>query len=157
VVYLLCGLTGSGKTTYATELESKGVVRLALDEEVHALHERDGVVYPDEYLKYETEAKAQLKERLQHLIQEGKDVVLDYGFWRKEDRDAYKKLIEAAGDKWKLLYFKAEPAILLQRLQLRNERTDANALTVTPDMLQDFIVRFEVPHNEGEEVHEQRN
>lgn len=32
VVYLLCGLTGSGKTTYAKRLEAAGAVRLTVDE-----------------------------------------------------------------------------------------------------------------------------
>jgi site-specific DNA recombinase len=32
VVYLLCGLTGSGKTTYARRLEAGGAVRLSVDE-----------------------------------------------------------------------------------------------------------------------------
>ena len=46
VVYLLCGLTGSGKTTYAKRLEAAGAVRLTVDEEVHARHGRYGVDYP---------------------------------------------------------------------------------------------------------------
>src|SRR5215207_8258600 len=46
VVYLLCGLTGSGKTTYARQLEAAGAVRLSVDEEVFARHGRYGVDYP---------------------------------------------------------------------------------------------------------------
>ena len=33
-VWLLVGLTGSGKTTFARRLETRGVVRLSVDEEV---------------------------------------------------------------------------------------------------------------------------
>ena len=39
VVYLLCGLTGSGKTTYARQLEAAGAVRLSVDEEVCIIQE----------------------------------------------------------------------------------------------------------------------
>jgi hypothetical protein len=46
VVYLLCGLTGSGKTSYAKRLEAGGAVRLSVDEEVYARHGRYGVDYP---------------------------------------------------------------------------------------------------------------
>ena len=46
VVYLLCGLTGSGKTTYARQLEAAGAVRLSVDEEVYARHGRYGVDTP---------------------------------------------------------------------------------------------------------------
>ncbi|MFF2929118.1 AAA family ATPase [Streptomyces mirabilis] len=34
VVYLLVGLTGSGKTTYAKRLEPTGAIRLSVDEMV---------------------------------------------------------------------------------------------------------------------------
>lgn len=48
VVYLLVGLTGSGKTTYARRrLESAGAARLSVDERVHARHGRYRVDYPE--------------------------------------------------------------------------------------------------------------
>lgn len=48
MVYLLVGLTGSGKTTYAkVRLESAGAVQLSVDELVHARHGRYGVDYPE--------------------------------------------------------------------------------------------------------------
>ena len=46
VVYLLCGLTGSGKTTHAKQLEAAGAVRLSVDEEVFARHGPYGVTTP---------------------------------------------------------------------------------------------------------------
>lgn len=48
VVFLLVGLTGSGKTTYARRrLELGGAVRLSVDERVHARHGRYGVDCPE--------------------------------------------------------------------------------------------------------------
>ncbi len=152
IVYMLCGLTGSGKTTYAHELEQQGAVRLSIDEEVHALHERDGIPYPEKFLDYEPEAKAAHAKQLEALIAEGKSVILDYGFWKKADRDKYKQLITSLDADWKLLYFKSSPEQLMDRLHGRNKRDGANALTVTEDMLRDFIARFEEPSNEGEEI-----
>lgn len=40
-IYLLCGLPGSGKTTYAKQLQEQGVIRLSLDEELFKLFGRD--------------------------------------------------------------------------------------------------------------------
>ena len=102
VVYLLCGLTGSGKTTYAKRLEAGGAVRLSVDEEVYARHGRYGV--------------------------------------------------EAHGGRWRLLYFKADRQVLVQRLAERNRRDDANGLAVTPSALEDFFARFDEPVDEGEEL-----
>jgi predicted kinase len=153
VVYLLCGLTGSGKTTYAKRLEAAGAVRLSVDEEVHARHGRYGVDYPmSEYFDRERPVVEELPRRLVELVESGHDVVLDYGLWRRSDRDAYKRLVEAHGGRWRLLYFKVDPQVLRQRLADRNRRADANALMVTPSALEDFIARFDEPMGEGEEM-----
>jgi predicted kinase len=79
-------------------------------------------------------------------------VVLDYGLWRRSDRDAYKRLIEAHGGRWRLLYFKVDPEVLVWRLADRNRREDANALAVTPSALEDFVARFDEPLDEGQEL-----
>jgi hypothetical protein len=34
--------------------------------------------------------------------------VLDYGLWRRSDRDAYKRLVDSHGGRWRLLYFKVD-------------------------------------------------
>jgi len=129
VVYLLCGLTGSGKTTYARQLEAAGAVRLSVDEVVE-----------------------ELRRRLVELIESGHDVALDHGLWRRSDRDAYKRLIEAHGGTWRLLHLKADRDLLPQRLADRSRRGDANAMPLTPSDLEDFITRFEEPTGEGEEL-----
>ncbi|CAM5736731.1 hypothetical protein SAFG77S_08537 [Streptomyces afghaniensis] len=54
---LLIGITGSGKTHLAQALSARGVVRLSVDEEVHRLHGRYGVDYP-EHEYFEREAPA---------------------------------------------------------------------------------------------------
>jgi predicted kinase len=153
VVYLLCGLTGSGKTTYAKRLEAGGAVRLSVDEEVYARHGRYGVDYPmDEYVERERPVVEELRRRLVELVESGRDVVLDYGLWRRSDRDAYKRLVEAHGGRWRLLYFKVDREVLARRLAERHRREDANALAVTPSALGDFIARFDEPVDEGEEL-----
>jgi predicted kinase len=153
VVYLLCGLTGSGKTTYARRLEAGGAVRLSVDEEVYARHGRYGVDYSmDQYFDRERPVAEELRRRLVELVESGRDVVLDYGLWRRSDRDAYKRLVEAHGGRWRLLYFKVDREVLSQRLAERNRRDDANALAVTPSALADFIARFDEPREEGEEL-----
>ena len=45
--------------------------------------------------------------------------------------DAYSRLVEARGGRWRLLYLKVDPEVLRQRLADRNRRGDANALMVT--------------------------
>ncbi|MET9917422.1 MULTISPECIES: ATP-binding protein [unclassified Streptomyces] len=154
VVYLLVGLTGSGKTTYAQRvLEPQGAVRLSVDEVVFERHGRYGVDYPENtYFEKETPVVDELHRRLAELVAEGRDVVWDHGLWPRKDREEMKELVEAAGGRWRLLYFPVERNDLLRRLRERNERGDANALLVTPEALDDFFARFEAPQDEGEEI-----
>ncbi|WP_431034951.1 AAA family ATPase [Streptomyces sp. P6-2-1] len=154
VVFLLVGITGSGKTTYARrELEPQGAVRLSVDEVVHERHGRYGVDYPENtYFEKEAPVVAELHSRLVELVSEGRDVVWDHGLWPRKDRDTMKELVKSAGGRWRLLYFPVERDELLRRLAARNQRGDANALIVTPEALDDFFARFEVPHGEGEEI-----
>ncbi|MFG2693149.1 AAA family ATPase [Kitasatospora sp. NPDC048407] len=153
-VFLLVGLTGSGKTTYATRvLEPAGAARLSVDELVHARHGRYGVDYPEHrYFELEAPVVAEVRERLAGLVAAGTDVVLDHGLWLQRDRDEWKKLVSEAGGRWRLLYFPVPKGELLRRLQERNRREDANALTVTAGALDDFYERFDVPEGEGEEI-----
>jgi predicted kinase len=153
VAYLLIGLTGSGKTTYSHRLESEGVLRLSVDEEVFARNGRYGIDYPDhEYPERERPVVHEIRQRLVEAIRAGRSVVLDYGLWRRAEREAYKKMIEDAGGRWRLIYLKVEQVELLRRLGERNQREDANALTVTPEMLDEFYARFDEPFGEGEEI-----
>ncbi|MFJ6213819.1 AAA family ATPase [Streptomyces sp. NPDC092296] len=154
MVYLLVGLTGSGKTTYAQRrLVPDGAVRLSVDEVVHERHGRYGVDYPENtYFEKEAPVVAELHERLAELVQAGRDVVWDHGLWPRKDRDAMKELVKSAGGRWRLLYFPVGRDELLRRLDERSRREDANALIVTPEALDDFFARFEVPHGEGEEI-----
>ncbi|MFD8915106.1 AAA family ATPase [Streptomyces sp. NPDC059575] len=152
IVYLLVGLTGSGKTTYAKRVLA-GVTRLSVDELVHERHGRYGVDYPEpQYFELEAPIVAEVRERVAELVAAGTDVVLDHGLWLRSSRDEWKKLVEDAGGRWRLLYFPVERAELLRRLEKRNKRTDGNALMVTESALDDFYERFDVPEGEGELV-----
>ncbi|MFF9345587.1 hypothetical protein [Streptomyces sp. NPDC014734] len=65
---------------------------------------------------------------------------------------APKKLVEDADGRPQMLYFPVDREELLRRPAARNLRQDANALTVTESVLEDFVARFEPPHGEGEEI-----
>jgi predicted kinase len=158
VVYLLCGFVGSGKTTYARKLEVEGVTRLSIDEVVFERHGRHGLDYPEhEYPAHHDEALETLDRELIRLLKKGRSVALDYGFWAREDRDEYKELAERHGAYWRLLYFKADLAVLRRRLTERNRRSDIdpNALAVEDRHFAEFLTRFHPPAGEGEEIVEE--
>jgi predicted kinase len=153
-VVMLCGLAGSGKTTYAQSLETEGYVRLSVDEEIWRRFGRYGVDYePARYDEHTEVARRAVRERMLALIAQRRDVVIDSSFWQRSTRQAYKELIEQAGGRWRLVYLKADPAVLRQRLHTRAERFDANAaFPITDALLDRYLEGFEEPVHEGEEV-----
>lgn len=154
LVVLLCGVAGSGKTTYAQQLEMEGYMRLSIDEEVWARFGRYGIDYDSaDYARLSAAAEDVLRERLVTLVGEGRDVVVDFSFWQRASRDRYKRLVEAGGGTWRLIYLQVDPAVLRQRLDDRAERFDANAaFPITQDTLAAYLEGFEEPRGEGEEV-----
>lgn len=155
-VYMLCGLPGSGKSTYAQKLAAEGLLKLSPDEEVYARFGRADIDYPkDQFLKYYDIVLSDLEKEIPKLLKQNRSFILDYGYWRKSHREKHKKLIERHNGIWKLLYFKASSELITERIEKRNKRRDANAFPIKKEMLHNSIKRFEEPFNEGEAIIEQ--
>ncbi|WP_078951904.1 AAA family ATPase [Streptomyces sp. NRRL F-5755] len=149
---LLVGITGSGKTTVAQALAARGMIRLSVDEEVHRLHGRYGIDYPEHtYFERERPVVEAIRERFVKELEAGNDVVLDHGLWLRDERDAWRRAARDAGGHPLVIYLPVDREELLRRLTERNQREDANALTVTSEALDDFFARFDPPE-EDEEV-----
>jgi tRNA uridine 5-carbamoylmethylation protein Kti12 len=154
LVVIMCGIAGSGKTTFSQNLEKDGFVRLSIDEEVWSTNGRYGIDYlAEKYREYLDEAHIRLRNKLVKLIQDKKQVVVDSSFWQRSERDEFKQLIENSGGKWRLIYLKVHPDELRKRLKIRSQRFDANAaFTITEEILSTFLNGFEEPRNEGQIV-----
>ncbi|WP_088044702.1 ATP-binding protein [Bacillus sp. EAC] len=154
LVVMMCGVAGSGKTTFAQQIEKEGFVRLSIDEEIWATNGRFGIDFPvEKYEEYKQDAERKLRNQLVKLIQNKQHVVVDFSFWQRSRREKYKQLIEAAGGKWKLIYLKVHLNDLRKRLEIRSQRFDANAaFTITEEILTSYLNGFEAPTGEGEIV-----
>ena len=151
VVYLLAGLPGSGKTEHARRLESRGVVRLSVDEAMVASHGRLGVDYPaEEHAERLGPVIDQVRARLIDHVRSGRSVVLDHGLGLREERKKYKRLVEDLGATWELLYFEAETETLLTRLAERG-RLNPDAIPITEEILIWMAESWEPPEDEGEQ------
>jgi predicted kinase len=153
-VVLMCGVAGSGKSTYARSVEARGHVRLSVDEEIWRRFGRYGIDYdPSQYEHHTDVARESVREQILALIEQGRDVVVDSSLWKRSRRYEYKKLIEDAGGRWRLVYMRADPELLRARLRVRSERFDADAaFPITDALLDRYLQSFEPPCGEGEEV-----
>ncbi|OXS63928.1 putative kinase [Bacillus sp. V-88] len=153
LVVMMCGVAGSGKTTFSKQLVKNGFVRLSIDEEIWATHGRYGIDFPmGKMEEYKKEAESKLRNILLKLIHDKQQVVIDFSFWDRARRDDYKQLIETSGGKWKLIYIKVDPDDLRERLNIRNQRLDANSFPISEELLSSYLKGFEIPDGEGEVV-----
>ncbi|WP_224273129.1 ATP-binding protein [Streptomyces sp. LS1784] len=153
VVVMMCGLSGAGKSTYAQALEGRGYTRLSIDEVVWERIGHDAAdLDPAEYERLKSAVERELWEELIRLMEAKLPVVIDYSFWSRATRDRYKAAIETHGCRWELIHLKADLETLRRRLASRNQRNDANSVTVSDELLERYFANFEEPTGEGERV-----
>ena len=149
---LMCGVAGSGKTTFAMALEDAGFLRLSIDEELWRRHGQYGRDFSaDEYPALLEPVRAWLQAQVGEAVRGGQAVVIDSSFWSRAHRDAFKAQVEGAGGRWRLIYLHAQPELLQRRLAQRRETSDLRgAIPVDDAMLARFLRSFEPPLGEGE-------
>ena len=152
ILYILCGLPGSGKTTYAKKLEQENVVRLSLDEELFKTYGKD--FPPEKYSEFEKAIKSHLLNKASNFLKEGISVSLDWGFWKKQERENLKRFALENLAKSKLIYFKKDFSKLVDAV---SNRDMTHNHSINPEMLEIFAKQFEEPEQEGEEVIEYTN
>lgn len=151
---LMCGVAGSGKTTFAKELEQYGFIRLSIDEEIWKTNGKYGIDFsPLEYEDLKETAEKKLRLELCMHVKNKKNTVVDFSFWQRQRRNEYKQLIEDRSGYWRLVYLKVPSHELRRRLVIRSKRFDANAaFPITEEILASYLKGFEEPDSEGEIV-----
>jgi predicted kinase len=103
IVYLICGFIGAGKTTLAKKLEKEtGAVRITKDEWSIRLIGNDPTI--DGYAEWDQKIIGLSRDFAFHLAEKGIDVIMDEGFWAKEEREDLKRRIHAIGAKAVMYY-----------------------------------------------------
>ena len=138
-VVMMCGPGGAGKTTYAKGLERKGWTRLSFEVE---FWDRGMTTMPS--AEVVAEVATELKARLLRHVAAGNDVVLDFGFWFRRQRDQFRALLAPEDIVPETVYIATSLETILSRVGDRHGR-QADDWPLTEQTATEYFERFEPP------------
>ncbi len=155
-VHLLSGLPCSGKTTYAAALKADtGGVHLSLDYwliTTFGTYAIAGVGH-EEHVRRVLECRQLIWSAAVESLRGDADVILDDGFFLREDRVHAVALAQRLGARAKVHYLSAPLDVLQARIAARNAKLPTYNFKISPEMLHAFVELFEVPTvREGAEL-----
>jgi len=139
--HLIHGYLGAGKTTFARQLERDiPAIRFSPDEWMVRLHGDNPPAerFPDFHRRiYE-----QVEEIWPRYLELGIDVVLDFGFWSRIERDATRQKISTLGAQARLYRLTCPEDEAWRRIDKRNADL-RGSLLVDRNAFEVFKTRFE--------------
>ena len=139
-LFLLVGLPAAGKTTRARELERQhGALRLSPDEWMIPLF---GESDPDGKRDV---LEGRLIATSLRLLELGVSVVLDFGFWGRDERSSLRSLARSVGASSVIVYLPVDDVVQRQRVGERYGATPEQTFPITAADLAGYRTLFEVP------------
>lgn len=147
--YLLCGFIGSGKTTFARQLEKEtGAARFTKDEWMVKLF---GNQPPKETFPiYDAKMTELVTEMALKCLVAGGSIILDDGFWYRKQRDEIRLRLKDIEAETILYYIDTQIEVMRERTVKRSEHPSADSFYITDDEFNDYISMFEPPSAEEE-------
>ena len=137
---MLCGLPGSGKTTVARRLEGElDAVRFCPDEWMARL----GIDLFDQQTRAEIEALQW--ELAQRLLRGGDTVVIEWGVWRRSERDELRSAARRLGARVELRYLDVPLEVRWARVRDRGMEQRLGTGALTHQNLVEYDEMFEPP------------
>ena len=149
-MYLIVGLPGAGKTTRARELEiSESALRLTPDDWQMAVFNSDGPT------RWRSKERADQRDRIEGKLVEvglraaqlGTNVVLDFGFWGKDERSALRWMAGSFGVRTQVVYLPITYEEQRRRITDRYE-SEPGQFGMSDAELKLWQVQFQVPDQE---------
>ena len=143
-LHLMVGLPCSGKSTLAQTLEHElPALRLTVDEWHIRLFGQDAE-------EPEHDARHSLIEALlwniaSRALELGTNVILDFGFWAREEREEYRLRAKQLGASSEVHYLDVPEDELLRRLAVRNSQPSQESFVISEEAMKPWIASFQKP------------
>ncbi|WP_353644103.1 ATP-binding protein [Mesorhizobium sp. WSM2239] len=150
-LHLMVGLPGSGKTTLARKLEAEySALRLTVDEWHTRLFGSDVHDDSDEadwsrHNARHAAIEALLWEATARVLVLGVDVILDFGFWTRSERDELRAKAHDLGAGFRIHFADISEELLLERIKARNAQLPAGTFHIPEIKLKEWMHLFEPP------------
>lgn len=139
-LFLMVGLPAAGKTTHAKELAAEhGALRFSPDEWMLPLFgQSDPVTMRDV-------VEGRLVWVALHALRLGTSVVLDFGFWSRDERSALRWLAGQSGASSRVVYLPVDRDTQFGRVSTRWGSTPEQTFPITEAELDGWRAQFEAP------------
>lgn len=151
IVYLLCGFIGAGKTTFARKLEARtGAVRITKDEWLIRMVGNDPTI--DGYANYDQRVVELSRDIAFQLVEKGIDVIIDEGFWAKEERASMRRRVAESGGEAVLYYLDTPIETIRQRVAGRSADPPNDSFRISDELLDYYLPYWEPPGDDEDYV-----
>ncbi len=144
---LCCGRVCSGKSSFARKIETdRGFFHLSADEWMLRLfgETTDRAEFDDRLAR----CRGLIEDLAARLLARGTDVVLDFGFWKRLDRDETRARFASAGHRVVLVYFPIDPETQLAYARKRAATGNAGEYAFDGETIEALNRFFEEPSPE---------
>ena len=141
-LHLIHGFVGAGKTTFSKRLENElNAIRFTPDEWMVALYSSNAPA--EDFEQLEERIKGLIWKLTERALQLGIDVILDFGFWKRGDRDQARERGRRLNVSLKLYDVQCPEEDITARVLKRTEQMPEGALYIDENAIEEFKRRFE--------------
>jgi predicted kinase len=146
-LHLMVGLPCSGKTTLAQKIEDeRSALRLTTDEWHVRLFGQDAEE-PDHDARHSL-IESMLWNIASRALELGTNVILDFGFWAREEREDYRLRAKRLGASSEVHFLDVPEDELLRRLAVRNSQPSQASFHISEKSMKSWIELFQRPTSE---------